>query len=45
MAFTASDVKTLRENEDYTIDYDTDKDKYFCSLNSKRKVKIKIQFP
>ena len=29
-------------NEDYTIEYDTDKDKYFCSLNSKRKVKIKI---
>ena len=30
-----------RMNEDHVIDYDTDKDKYFCSLNSKRKIKIK----
>ena len=27
--------------EDFVLDYDTDKDKYFCSLNSNRKVKIK----
>ena len=30
-----------RMTEDHVIDYDTDKDKYFCSLNSKRKVKVK----
>ena len=39
-------VKLIKEiskrmTEDHVIDYDTDKDKYFCSLNSKRKVKIK----
>lgn len=30
-----------RMTEDYVIDYDTDKNKYFCSLNSKRKIKVK----
>ena len=30
-----------RMTEDHVLDYDTDKDKYFCSLNSKRKVKLK----
>ena len=30
-----------RMTEDHVIDYDTDKDKYFCSLNSMRKVKVK----
>ena len=39
-------VKLIEEiskqmTEDHVIDYDTDKDKYFCSLNSKRKVKVK----
>lgn len=41
-----SKLKVIEEiakkmQDDYKVDYDTDKDKYFCSLNSKRKVKIK----
>lgn len=39
-------VKLIEEiskqmTKDHVIDYDTDKDKYFCSLNSKRKIKVK----
>ena len=29
--------------DDYEFNYDTDRDNYFCSLNSKRKVKTKIK--
>ena len=29
-------------NDDWSFDYDTDEGKYFCSLNSRRKVKKKI---
>lgn len=29
-------------NDDFIIDYETNKDEYYCSINSKRKQKIKI---
>ena len=30
-----------RMTDDHSVDYDTDKDNYFCTLNSRRKVKVK----
>lgn len=40
-------IKTIAElskkmTDDYTFDFDTDKDAFFCSLNSKRHIKKKV---
>lgn len=36
------ELLACKMSDDYTIDYDTDKDNYYFSLNSKRKIKQRI---